>query len=471
MNSNQYLHVLVLLVGLLSNLNESKSIDSSIEHSIQKRQDNKKMVPTLTPTLTVDIGPQSPPMIPFQEDVSEYYFPVNATLFNFTCVIKHPSYRYKMKVTREQEYNNGSKNGPISLFSPEDMELVNPLIQEPRLKMSFDDTSDSPKSIKASFLAYGVQIRDSGIYRCSYSNLNKQIKVTVFSKSTNFLILFFSLISNSIFNSKEQAHQNNVALKSFKSVEINKPVEVTCTVRDVYPKPTITFYSPSQQKVENDLVVIEDVSDKTEAIYSYTLVGKYSYTPKYGDHNKDLNCSVFSFTSSNVTIDSSFKVNIVGTELVSTECKETYHANVDEQDVQIACVFFSNPKVDSEWSTKVLRTSPIVVESTATIDGIQSGTEQSTTDAPVTTMVTQWEETVRITSGDNQESNYDSSVEEYGEPGSGLYRAVIRIKTVREEDFKTYTIRLFGSNNQTVVEQAIKLRKRSECKFFFLIRL
>lgn len=425
-----HIYLLVLAAGVF-NLNEAKSIDSIHDHSIVKRQ----TVPPLTPTLTVDVGSQ-PPILPFPE-VDEFYFPVNANLFNFTCMIKNPSYRYKMKITREQEFNNGSKNGPINLLNSDDMENLNPAVADPRFKVVFDDSIE--RTIKVSFLANNVQIKDSGTYKCSYSNLNKQIKITVY----------------------KPAHQNSVQLQNYKSFELNKATEVACTVKDVYPKPIITFYSPTKQKFDNDLIVVDDISDKSDSIYAYTLVNRLTYTPKYTDHNKNLTCSVFSYSNKNETIDTSFKVNILGNEFVSSECKEAYHANVAELDIEIVCVFFSNPPLNAEWTTKQMRQSSIVVNSATTIDGINSGSETSTI-PPVTTMITQYEETVKIPSVDNDETNYIASLEEYGEPGSGLYKAVIRIKTVREEDFKSYSIRLFGNKNNTVSEYSIKLKPRSE---------
>lgn len=69
---------------------------------------NKRNQPQLTPTLTLDVEPH-PGIVPSHVHptaVPDYYFPVDAGLFNFTCTIKHPSYKYKLTITREQIFNS-----------------------------------------------------------------------------------------------------------------------------------------------------------------------------------------------------------------------------------------------------------------------------------------------------------------------------------------------------------------------------
>jgi hypothetical protein len=71
---------------------------------------NKRNQPQLTPTLTLDVEPH-PGIVPSHVHptaVPDYYFPVDAGLFNFTCTIKHPSYKYKLTITREQIFNSNS---------------------------------------------------------------------------------------------------------------------------------------------------------------------------------------------------------------------------------------------------------------------------------------------------------------------------------------------------------------------------
>ena len=88
-----------------------------------------------------------------------------------------------------------------------------------------------------------------------------------------------------------------------------------------------------------------------------------------------------------------------------------------------------------------------------------------TTTEPNNNIMTQVEEPVKITSQDDEATNYVSSLEEVSPPGSGIYKATVRIKNVREEDFKNFTIRLVS--NQVQIEQKIRLRKKSECNSLF----
>ena len=61
----------------------------------------------LTPTLTVDVGPPSADRPVSQTGAPvDFYFPVDSPIFNFSCTIKHPSYRYSMSMTREQISNS-----------------------------------------------------------------------------------------------------------------------------------------------------------------------------------------------------------------------------------------------------------------------------------------------------------------------------------------------------------------------------
>ena len=99
----------------------------------------------------------------------------------------------------------------------------------------------------------------------------------------------------------------------------------------------------------------------------------------------------------------------------------------------------------------------------ATIEtGISTSLDDTTTE-PNNNILTQVEEPMKITSQDDENSNYVASLEETP-AGSGIYKAIVRIKTVKEEDFKNFTIRLV--NNQVQIEQKIRLRKKSECNCF-----
>jgi len=71
---------------------------------------NKRQSINQPPMLTLDVEPHAgilPTHAPTAA-VPDYYFPVDAGLFNFTCTIKHPSYFNKLVITRERLLNSES---------------------------------------------------------------------------------------------------------------------------------------------------------------------------------------------------------------------------------------------------------------------------------------------------------------------------------------------------------------------------
>lgn len=69
---------------------------------------NKRQSINQQPMLTLDVEPHAG-ILPTHAQtaaVPDYYFPVDAGLFNFTCTIKHPSYFNKLVITRERLLNS-----------------------------------------------------------------------------------------------------------------------------------------------------------------------------------------------------------------------------------------------------------------------------------------------------------------------------------------------------------------------------
>lgn len=90
--------ILVILIKL------SESVSLIVGHS----HHNKRQQPQLIPTLTLDVEPHHgiEPSTSHAAAITDYYFPVGAGLFNFTCTIKHPSFKYKLTITKEQVFNS-----------------------------------------------------------------------------------------------------------------------------------------------------------------------------------------------------------------------------------------------------------------------------------------------------------------------------------------------------------------------------
>ena len=145
----------------------------------------KRHVPKLVPTLTVDVAPSlthSSPVALHQDNIVEYWFALDE-IFNLSCVIKHPSYKYFISIIREQILTNGSKTEPVDLLNKGTLEL-NPDLKDDRLTTEdIDYTDQSANHIRISLIIRDLQLKDNGIYKCTYYQLVKQIKVVVFSKT------------------------------------------------------------------------------------------------------------------------------------------------------------------------------------------------------------------------------------------------------------------------------------------------
>jgi hypothetical protein len=122
---------------------------ADVGNLVQARSTSKPM-----PTVTVDIAPST----------SEYeqsgkpdtlFYPLNKQgfLFNFSCTIKHPSYRYKMTIVREQTING--KVETLNLLDDGGYDK-NPEIKDDRIVVTYSepDWLDA----KASFIRVTVLI-------------------------------------------------------------------------------------------------------------------------------------------------------------------------------------------------------------------------------------------------------------------------------------------------------------------------
>jgi hypothetical protein len=69
---------------------------------------NKRQQSGLSPQLTLDVEPHPGLAHTYvnHTPITEYYFPADSSVLNFTCTIKHPSFKYKLTMMREQVYNS-----------------------------------------------------------------------------------------------------------------------------------------------------------------------------------------------------------------------------------------------------------------------------------------------------------------------------------------------------------------------------
>jgi hypothetical protein len=167
----------------------SASLNENYHRRLSKRALN------LIPTLTVDVGASgasNTPVAIHQDNLIEYKFAVGE-VFNLSCVIKHPSHKYRIAITREHLFSNGSKSEPTDLLDKLSLE-PNPELKDDRFATedyefvgALDPTA---RHLRVSLIIKDLDIKDNGLYKCSYYQLVKQIKVVVYSKFF-FCYLFF----------------------------------------------------------------------------------------------------------------------------------------------------------------------------------------------------------------------------------------------------------------------------------------
>jgi len=151
----------------------------------------------LIPTLTVDVAPTFSQLpVPFNTGMMEYHFPVGK-MFNLSCVIKHPSFRYHLSIKRRTIFNNGSKGEETNLVAQNSYD-PHPSFDQGRLTTDTDEyfgTYDpTARYFRVSVIFRKLQIDDTGIYSCDYHNITKEIKVVVFSKFFFFTDLFHLIV-------------------------------------------------------------------------------------------------------------------------------------------------------------------------------------------------------------------------------------------------------------------------------------
>lgn len=106
--SKMFKNLLFLQYAILL-LNEANRLEAaSASYIVGHYHHNKRQQPSLVPTLTLDVEPHHgiEPSHAHPLATPDYYFPVDAGLFNFTCTIKHPSFKFKLTMTREQIFNS-----------------------------------------------------------------------------------------------------------------------------------------------------------------------------------------------------------------------------------------------------------------------------------------------------------------------------------------------------------------------------
>ena len=224
--------------------------------------------------------------------------------------------------------------------------------------------------------------------------------------------------------------------------QIDQTANISCVVNNVYPRPIITFidnYVKLQEPIRE-----EEISLRQKTSDTFSIRKTYTFTPKFTDNNKNFSCSVFSH-GANSTVSKSFTLNVKGLVIRSEFCKSSHVVNLNEINYAVICEFFSNPKIEPTWETK--KKMPKVDPEAVNLDNSDKSTAAS-----------EIEEIVKIPNNEDENSNYIGSIESVG--NSGVYRAILRIKTITEDDFKNFTLKL--TNGKTTLQHVIVLSRAPE---------
>lgn len=230
-------------------------------------------------------------------------------------------------------------------------------------------------------------------------------------------------------------HQISFPVTKIEKLHLNQPVTLTCRVNEIYPRPKISFVHSNKENLSESAVEKDISNTKHNEYYPYTLTSSITFTPSYNDNNENINCLVTSFGAQNNTITKGFPLQVHGIQIIENECSDSVVVKIGDLDVKITCVFFSNPKLPtSHWETTPDEEKP-------KSESIENELEASSADSlPVNNEPSM--DIIKIADGEEL-LNYNYYVEEYGTAhSSGLYRAVLKIKEIRKQDIKNYTIKL-----------------------------
>lgn len=243
-------------------------------------------------------------------------------------------------------------------------------------------------------------------------------------------------------------------------LKVGAPTKLVCNVNDVYPKPKVTFHHSSNTQLDS-----KHISEKSQPIektrYHFSVTSTYSFLPSYADNNKNLYCDVK--MGSNKTLTKQIKIHVTGVQLIDNECRETQGANPNSPNThKVECLFFSNPKYTTVYFETMrdnvtdeeiqqynkhqadllaAALAPAVQAAGAAAAGFkppQKGGINPNTVAPSTAAALP---NIMIKITENQPTdNYALTIEPVDEAG-GLFRAVLKINQLRDQDFKNYTFK------------------------------
>lgn len=389
-------------------------------HHMKRQQPN---LPLLTldvePTHGIDTSHKDP-------EVPLHRFPVDSGRFNFTCTIKHPSHRYKLTVMREQQLNDG-KSISIDFIDPSDY-ILNPVYNNGRTRIDFSEPNfidSSAQFIRISLIIENLKVEDTGIYICKYGSIIKKISAVIY---------------------RVPKEEDVVLSSSASQLRVGQPSTITCTVTNVYPKPTVQLTHSRRTTVQNSVEVkdVSVVADPLNPNHLYNTTATFEFTPTWEDFEQKFTCLVHVQGYSNKTVDQVHQFDIQGTQIIDKNCEKAVAPKLGENEIRVSCEFFSNPRSESSyWEFE-----ETVIETPAT-------PSQDDLDAPHT------DATSGSGSGDEQSAAGNNVVNEL-KPGSGDAAASAtikrKVKLIENEENSNYIYKVESTGNPVVHTAVLTIR-------------
>ena len=413
-----------------------------------QRQQRQNKPPVPLPQLTLDITQDARILpTPHGDPVPKYDFKIDDVL-NFTCTIKHPSFKYKMRIVKTSKFNEDEKG--VDLID-ESHELAASLRDQKRFKLSYDDEifdEAGARYMRVSLIIHNLTLSDNGIYKCKYSNITKQVNTAVYKPLHLKDISFGSAHAPA-------PHAGGHKSESKHQYEVDVPISFLCRVAEAYPKPEIKFIHSSDidlapftsEKELGHSTEPETQKHSDDPYYLHSVVASLNYTIKHTDHNQNLSCQVSN--APNGTMTKTIHLDVKGFKVIENLCKDNQDVKIGAADFNLTCVYFANPRRDAVWEHKTLAPKPT-----------EAPAEDGSVPADSAASAAGTEESINAVSVAQPEDSITSYVEEMEPIGSGIYKAVITFKSVQNDDIKAYTFKL----DDTSFSREIKLNVEDESK-------
>ncbi|CAF0940122.1 unnamed protein product [Brachionus calyciflorus] len=381
--------VVLFLIGI--------TITSTNGHSLSKRQN---FILTLNVNSHQGVEPTQAQQT---EAITDHHFPVDSPVLTITCTMTNPSHFYRLSITKEQKFNN-NETAPV------------------------------------------VQYLSSGVYALAPNLDSDKYTIQAFEPSPNVIKVVLT-IKNLKLQDNEPPQLNHILFPtpSVEKLNLNTMVSLNCRVNDVYPKPKVFFTHPSQNLTE--LTTEKDISStKHDDFYPYSILSTVNFTVDYKDHNKYINCTVQATGSHEIQLSKPYQLKVTGTQFIDQNCADSLLAKINDEDFEIKCTFFSNPRTNIEWHIEQTHKKTTVTDSNELNNNNDVGEQSESENSDLVLKV------------EDDNENYKVMIEDVQ---NGVYIATLKFNNkIKDDDFKNYTLKIGSiSRSFRVVRSESELSK------------